>query len=132
MWPEIWYMHIYSNCSLNTAQTTQYPTSVVYQTSFSSDSCQEIVWYYYSSRNMQDVYQQIYMDYMLCEGLPDGVAFVVKHKKFKTTWKIMHAFQFSTIRTMIDAFPDIRSKVAINVRNRVAKDTFAHWSVARI
>ena len=50
---------------LNIAQTTQYPTYVVYLTSFSRDSHQEIVWLYLLSRNMIEAYQHIYMDYML-------------------------------------------------------------------
>ena len=49
----------------------------------------------------------------VCECLTDGVAFVVKCKKSKITWRIMNAFQFSTMRTIMDAFPVIRSKVAI-------------------
>ena len=48
-----------------------------------------------------------------CEGLTDGVAFVVKHKKSKITIKIMNAFEFSTIYTKLDAFLGIRSKVGI-------------------
>ena len=49
----------------------------------------------------------------VCEGLTDGVAFVVKCKKSKITWRIMNAFQFPTMRTIMDAFPVIRSKVTI-------------------
>jgi hypothetical protein len=49
------YVHIYSNTLLNIAQTTQYCTFVVYQTSFSRDSRQEVVWLYWLSRNMEEV-----------------------------------------------------------------------------
>ena len=50
---------------------------------------------------------------MCCGGLTDGVAFVVKGKKSKITWIIMNAFQFPAMGAIIDAFPVIRSKVAI-------------------
>ena len=46
----------------------------------------------------------------VCEGLTEGIAFVVKCKKSKIRWRIMHAFQFSTMHTIIDAFLGIRSK----------------------
>ena len=49
-----------------------------------------------------------------CEGLTDGITFVVKRKKSNITWIIMDAFQFSTMRTIMDAFLVIRSKVAID------------------
>ena len=49
----------------------------------------------------------------VCESLTDGVAFVVKYKKYKIRWRIMNSFLFSRMRTIIDAFPGIRSKVAI-------------------
>ena len=49
----------------------------------------------------------------VCEGLTDGVTFVVKCKKYKITLRIMNAFQFSTMHTIIDAFLVIRSKIAI-------------------
>ena len=42
---------------------------VVYLTSFSRDSHQEIVWLYLSSRNVEEVYQQIHMDYMFVKVL---------------------------------------------------------------
>ena len=45
--------------------------------------------------------------------IQNGVAFVAKCKKSKITQKIMNAFQFSTMGTIIDAFPGIRSKVVI-------------------
>ena len=48
----------------------------------------------------------------VCEGLTNGVAFVVKCKTSKIT-RIMNAFQFSTMCTIMDAFLVIRSKVAI-------------------
>ena len=48
-----------------------------------------------------------------CEGLTDGVGFVAKRKKSKITWRIMNAFQFSIMCTIMDAFLVIRSKVAI-------------------
>ena len=49
----------------------------------------------------------------ICEGLTDGVMFVVKCKKSKITWRIINAFQFSTMHTIMDAFLVIRRKVAI-------------------
>ena len=45
----------------------------------------------------------------LCEDLTDGVAFVVKLKKSKIIWITMNALQFSTMHTIIDVFPVIRS-----------------------
>ena len=48
-----------------------------------------------------------------CDGPTDGVAFAAKCKKSRVTWRIMNAFQFSTMHTIIDAFPGIWSKVAI-------------------
>jgi hypothetical protein len=64
------YAHIlHLNSLLNIAQTTQYPTFVVYQTSFSRDSRQEIVWPYLLSRNMEEVYQHIHMDFMFVKAL---------------------------------------------------------------
>ena len=49
----------------------------------------------------------------VCEALTDGVPFGVKCKKSKIKWIIMNAFQVSTMHTIIDAFPGIQSKVAI-------------------
>jgi hypothetical protein len=60
-------LHI--NSLLTIAQTTQYPTFVVYQTSFSRDFCQEVVWPYLLSRNMEEVYQHIHMDYKFVKAL---------------------------------------------------------------
>ena len=48
-----------------------------------------------------------------CDGLTDGVAFVVVRNMSKIKWMIMNAFQFSTMQTIEDAFPVVRSKVAI-------------------
>ena len=45
-----------------------------------------------------------------CDGLTDGVAFVVKCKKSKIKRIIMNAFQVSTMHTIIDVFSGIRSK----------------------
>ena len=50
---------------------------------------------------------------IFCEGLPEGVAVVVKCKKSKITWIIMNALGFSTMYTIMDAFSGIRSKVEI-------------------
>ena len=60
-------MHVYSKTTLIIAQTTQYCTFVVYLTSFSRDSQQE-VWLYLLSRNMEELYQQIFMDYMFVKA----------------------------------------------------------------
>ena len=57
------------------------------------------------STNMHGLY--------VCAELTDGVSFVVKCKKSKITWIIMNAFQSSSVHTIMDAFPVIRSKVAI-------------------
>ena len=65
------------------------------------------------SRNIEDVYQHIYIHGLRFDGLTDGVAFVVKYKKSKIKCIIMNAFQVSTMHTIIDAFPVIRSKAAI-------------------
>ena len=51
--------------SLITNKTTQYRTFVIYLTSFSRDSRQEIVWFYLLLRNMEEAHQQIHMDCML-------------------------------------------------------------------
>jgi hypothetical protein len=49
----------------------------------------------------------------VCEGLTEGIAFVVECKKSKITLRIMSAFQFSTMHIIIDAFSVIRRKEAI-------------------
>ena len=59
------------------------------------------------------IIHDVILDFICCEGLTDGVAFVVKRKKSKIKWIIMNAFQVSTMHTIIDAFPGIQSKVAI-------------------
>ena len=76
-------MQIYLNTTLNIAQNTQYRTFAVHLTSFSSDSRQEIVWLYLLSRNMKEVYQHLYLHGSCCDGLTDGVAFVVKRNMTK-------------------------------------------------
>ena len=60
---------LHSNSLFNIAQTTLYPTFVVYQTSFLRDSCQEVVWLYLLSRNMEEAHQHIHMDYMFVNAL---------------------------------------------------------------
>ena len=47
------------------------------------------------------------------DGLTDGVVFLVKHKESIITLRIMNAYQVSTMHTIINAFPVIRSKVEI-------------------
>ena len=47
------------------------------------------------------------------DGLTDWVAFVVKHNMSKIKWRIMNTFQLSKMQTIIDAFPVVRRKVAI-------------------
>ena len=42
---------------------------VVYLTSFAKDFCQEIVLLYLLSRNIEEVYQQICIDYMFVQNL---------------------------------------------------------------
>ena len=50
--------------------------------------------------------------WIICfDGLADRVAFVVKYKKSKIKWIKMNEYQVSTMHTIIDAFPGIRSKV---------------------
>ena len=59
-------MHTYEIKSslLNIAHNTQYCTFAGYLSSFSRDSRRDIVWLYMLSRNMEEGYQHIYMDYM--------------------------------------------------------------------
>jgi hypothetical protein len=57
------------DCLLNIAQTLTVSHICIKLTSFTKDSCQEIVLLYLLSRNMEEVYQQICMDDMFVQNL---------------------------------------------------------------
>ena len=68
---QIYGYKIHWNFSLNIAQTTQYPTYVVYLTSFSRDSHQEIVllYFWYQGIWKRSIYIYIHMDHMFVKPL---------------------------------------------------------------
>ena len=77
------YIHTYSNILLNIAQTTQYCTFVVYLTSFSRDAPpRNRVAVFVIKEYGRGVSTNIHGLYV-CEGLTEGIAFVVKCKKSK-------------------------------------------------